>query len=368
MFSKLFAKNLWHFEIGSSFNTKRYLSYIHQSINLSFVHIDTESGGFPQYVSHGFYAKSFGVNHLTTALLVPTLLSIENEKYANRDINDSSFRWISNSLHLDNQLVEIKNNYERGVLLLALNSLYQSDNEYVSICSLKNSLEIAIKEYEKSKYENNDISNEVQLSKDSIFGYSIINMAKSLENKHYIKYGIDIVNVCLEKNPFNVLLLDNYLTNKNKNIVFKIRPILVLIDSIINTEIIIEKNLFIDRVYPLLIKLHQKFEISRSLLKDKYHPNWKPASTKFDLIANSHIANIWFTVGLHSGDNLLVNSAFKMMDILRGVLLSNSTCSFGFPVTFPPSSFRSATITNNVTAKYFIDSSISELRVRQSFE
>ena len=126
---------MWYFETGSSFFTKRYLNYIHQSINFSFVHIETESGGFPQFVSHGLRPKFFDVNHLTTALLVPTLLSIENEKYANRDINNSSFRWISNSLHLDNQLAEIKNNYERGVLLLALNSLYQSDNEYVSTCS-----------------------------------------------------------------------------------------------------------------------------------------------------------------------------------------------------------------------------------------
>ena len=171
-----------------------------------------------------------------------------------------------------------------------------------------------------------------------------------------------------KKNPFNVLFIDSYFANKNNNIVFKIRPILVLLDSIINTGFIMKSNLFIDKIYPLLIKLHQKFEISRSLFKDKYYSNWKPASKKIDLIANSHIANIWFRVGLHCNDNLLLNSGFKMMDILRGVILSNSTCSFGFPVCFPVSSIRSPIITNNVTAKYFIDSSISELTVRQSFE
>jgi hypothetical protein len=368
LFGNCFEKNLWYFEAGSTLNTEKYMEFIYETVSNSFVQITEKSGGFPENISYGGRSPYLHANQLTTALLIPTLLKVNNKLYSNKIFDQFSVRWLTTVLLAEDHPVEYDTSYDHAAVLLAIIALYESGHDAVDFNLLKQVSDSVINKYEKWNNGHNKGSTANQLSHDSMVGYSIVSVANALENNYYQDFGLEILKICIEKYPFGLLVMDGIQKEpKDKNII-NLRSFLILIEALINTAIVTGQNKWIDTVLPFILRLHQKFEISRTLLKTEYNFNWKPVSRQIDIISNPHIASIWFTVGLHLNDNLLLNSAFKMMDILRGVILSNSTHNLGFPVHFPPRGISSPVVINNISAKYFLEASAKELEARKFFE
>ena len=115
-------------------------------------------------------------------------------------------------------------------------------------------------------------------------------------------------------------------------------------------------------------KLHRIFEQKRQLLKSEYWSSWKEKNSAVDLLSNVRLAYIWFKLGEHKNDFIFINSALKMMDILRNVILSTCTLVCGIPDQFPLRFQLSPVHYSTKASIAFIEACLCEYEVREQLQ
>ena len=120
-------------------------------------------------------------------------------------------------------------------------------------------------------------------------------------------------------------------------------------------------------IIPYVKKFHRLFELRRRLFKDEYRGNWQENCDEVDLESNIRLALLWLYVGGSLGDNLYINSAFKMMDIVRAIVKSTKSKSRGVPIAFPKKSLHSQVQYSTTASLLFVWASLTELKVARSF-
>lgn len=358
----IYNKNFWEFESGSISQLEQLVSLINNSVINSFVKESNNTGGFPLDV--GFTKKSALVDLNATAHLIPTLSKTSSETVSYSIIDKSLLlmkQGLSSLVNSSGNLSTLTYSY----VLVAIASLLENNQDIINSNEVEQFLKSLINKFNKQNNSDFDPSF-YNLSNSSQIGYSILSTAKILNSSTYFDTGLEIMETCFSKLPL-CGLFDPIEDRNAKNKEFYLLSFLTIASTFIKIGTITQQRKWIDTILPYILKLHRKFEISRMLPKTKYNSDFSPLRSNVDLTSSSYLALIWFSIGSQRKDNLLINSAYKIMDILRGIvsIYSINKVYWGLPTNFPAKSIISPVTFNNISTKCFLEASLKELQIRK---